>query len=195
MDEMFRKKLGRNLVRKFSMEKGIKRRQISCYFKVKNPVLENEMSITHPKNVRFKCIKCGICCGDTPEKERNILLLKKEAQRISTLTKRQIGDFADELTNKEPYAYEMKKTTKGGKCLFLQHNKCTIYHARPLICRFYPFGLETDQNMKRFFYTKECLGIGKGRIVEERDFNELLNLANSRIATAGSVDFCDYKYG
>ncbi len=139
------------------------------------------MSITHPQNVRFRCVKCGICCGDTPEKERNILLLKKEAQRISTLTKQQKDDFANELTNKEPYAYEMKKTTKGGKCLFLQHNRCTIYQARPLVCRFYPFGLETSYNLKTFFFTKECPGIGKGKTIGESDFQKLLNLANSRI--------------
>ena len=151
------------------------------------------MSLTHPQNVRFKCVKCGICCADTFEKERHILLLTKEAQRISAQTKRQIADFADELTNKGPYAYEMKKTAKGGKCLFLQRNRCTIYPARPLICRFYPFGLETDQNLKRFFYTKECPGIGKGKTVEERDFNKLLNLANSRIATAENVDPDDHK--
>ena len=152
------------------------------------------MSITHPQNVRFKCVKCGICCGDTPEKERHIILLKEEAQRISALAKRQIADFADELTNKGPYAYEMKKTAKGGKCLFLQRNRCTIYSARPLVCRFYPFGLEADQNLKSFFYTKECPGIGKGKTLEETDFNKLLNLANSRIATAKNIDHDDHKY-
>ncbi len=139
------------------------------------------MNITHPQNVRFKCVKCGICCGDTLERERHVLLLKKEADEISTLIKQPICDFAVESTIEGLYAYEMKKTETEGKCLFLKENRCTIYSERPLICRFYPFGLETEQHQKRFFFTKECPGVGKGKKIEERNFQKLLNLANSRI--------------
>ncbi len=142
------------------------------------------MSITHPQSIRFKCVKCGICCGNTFKKERHVLLLKKEAAEISILTKRPICDFAVELTNEDPYAYEMKKTAKEGKCFFLNKKRCTIYPERPLICRFYPFGLETDQNQNKFFFTRECPGIGKGKTIEKRDFQKLINLANNRIGRA-----------
>ena len=31
---------------------------------------------THPANLRFECSRCGLCCGDTAQKTRHILLLK-----------------------------------------------------------------------------------------------------------------------
>ncbi len=138
------------------------------------------MSAEHPRNVRFKCSKCSICCGDTKEKTRRILLLEEEASKIASTVRRPISDFTVKLEGKTPYAYEMKKTADDGKCLFLQENLCKIYSKRPLICRFYPFGLEVDGNQKAFYFTKECPGIGKGRIMQEDDFERLLSLANRR---------------
>ncbi len=136
------------------------------------------LSFEYPLKVRFKCIKCGICCGDTQEKTRHILLLKKEASKIADATKQSIDNFAVELVGKPPYCYEMRKT-KEGKCVFLKANHCIIYSKRPLICKYYPFGLETNQNQQKFVHTNECLGIGKGKIMKENDFHKLLKLANN----------------
>ncbi len=135
------------------------------------------MSFQYPLKIRFKCIKCGICCGDTEEKTRHILLLRKEASKIADTIKQPIENFAVELVGKTPYCYEMKKT-KEGKCVFLKGNRCIIYSKRPLICKYYPFGLETNQNQQKFFHTNECPGIGKGKIMKENDFHKLLKLAN-----------------
>ena len=138
------------------------------------------MSFSYPRNVRFKCVRCGICCGDTSEKARHILLLEEEANSIARFTKRPIPDFAAKLAGNEPYAYEMKKATAEGRCVLLKENRCGIYSRRPLICRFYPFGLETNQKQKTFYFTNECPGIGKGKIMQENDFQKLLVLATRR---------------
>ncbi len=130
--------------------------------------------------IRFKCIKCGICCGDTQEKTRHVLLLQKEANKIADTTKQPIENFAVELVGKTPYCYEMKKT-KEGKCVFLKENRCIIYSKRLLICRYYPFGLETNQGQQKIFYTNECPGIGKGKIMKKTDFHRLIRLVDRRI--------------
>jgi Fe-S-cluster containining protein len=121
-----------------------------------------------------------MCCGDTTQKTRHILLMKHEAINISTSTKRSISDFAIEVESKEPYTYEMKKTAGTGKCLFLKENRCTIYSKRPLICRFYPFGLEAHRNQRTFYFTNECPGIGKGKLIQEREFKKLEDMADSK---------------
>jgi Fe-S-cluster containining protein len=136
------------------------------------------MSFEYPRNVRFKCLKCGICCGDTKKKSRHIILLEEEANHIASVTKQPISDFAVKLEGKEPYAYEMKKTSADGKCLFLEENRCRIYANRPIICQFYPFGLETRQNQRAFYFTNECPGVGKGRIMLEVDFQKRLRIAS-----------------
>jgi Fe-S-cluster containining protein len=138
------------------------------------------MSFNYPAAMRFQCIKCGICCGDTQEKTRHILLLKTEAEQIATTTSQPTSAFTVKIKDKAPYSYEMKKTEEG-KCVFLENNCCTIYTARPLICRFYPFELKIAHDGKHtFLYTTECPGINKGPMLSKNYFRKLLRLAHAR---------------
>jgi uncharacterized protein len=132
------------------------------------------MSFIYPRNIRFKCIKCGICCGNTQERTRHVLLLDEEANEIATAINQPIPEFAIEIEKRALYRYEMKKTKQSGKCVFLKENRCVIYSKRPLICRFYPFGFINSQLQKTFYYTKECPGIGRGHAMNEIDFSRLL---------------------
>ncbi len=135
----------------------------------------------YPQEVRFKCVQCGICCGDTQHRTRHILLLTEEAKRIAEIAKRAANDIATKIESKEPYVFELNKDSIDGKCIFLLENHCTIYFERPLICRFFPFGLETGEDKRPvFFFTNECPGIGKGMEMKENDFRELLNQAKKR---------------
>jgi Fe-S-cluster containining protein len=142
------------------------------------------LRFTFPEDVHFGCSKCGLCCGDTPKKTRHILLLESDAKRIAAQTKCQIKSFADETTNKAPYVYEMRKTAKEQKCVFLQNNECTVYEVRPLICRFYPFELSKVVGVYKFEVTDECPGvlsldtlIGVGKKLGGHYFRSLLELA------------------
>jgi Fe-S-cluster containining protein len=140
-----------------------------------------KLGFEHPEKVRFKCLKCGICCGDTQERKRHILLLDEEAQDIAKTARKSIDDIASKVEENRAYAYEMKKDKTSGKCIFLNANRCTIYSKRPLICRFYPFGLETNQKQQNvFFFTNECPGIGKGTTMKTNDFRKLLKQAEKK---------------
>ena len=139
------------------------------------------MNFDYPTELRFQCTKCGICCGDTQEKTRHILLLTAEAEQIATATSQPIAKFAVKIEGKAPYSHEMKKTIENGKCVFLENNSCTIYPLRPLICRFYPFELKVTANGKhQFLYTDECLGIGKGKTLSKNYFETLFQLARTK---------------
>lgn len=131
------------------------------------------MKFDYPKNVHFKCLRCALCCGDTENRERTILLMKIEAEHIMEKTSKSLEDFAEKIRGHEPYVYRMKKTADG-KCVFLNGNSCTIYSMRPLICRFYPFQLESvGNNRYAFTYTEECPSIGKGPKLEKEVFEKL----------------------
>ncbi|MGB9676294.1 MAG: YkgJ family cysteine cluster protein [Candidatus Bathyarchaeales archaeon] len=131
------------------------------------------MEFTYPKKLRFKCIKCALCCGDTENRTRTILMLKTEVEKIATKTKMRPESFVEEVKGFEPYAYMMRKNANG-KCIFLNKNRCTIYAYRPLICRFYPFELKgTSNGAYTFNYTEECPGIGKGNPLEKSFFEKL----------------------
>jgi uncharacterized protein len=134
------------------------------------------VNFEYPTAVRFRCTKCGICCGDTKEKNRHVLLLRREAEQVSRAASQPPSQFAVKIEGKEPYSYEMKKS-EDGKCLFLENNLCTIYSVRPLICRFYPFELISCGGKYRFLYTEECPGINRGRVLSEDYFRKMFRLA------------------
>ncbi|MEM2099376.1 MAG: YkgJ family cysteine cluster protein [Candidatus Bathyarchaeia archaeon] len=150
-----------------------------------NPKRREKVSFEYPTNVRFECTKCGLCCGDTKEKTRHILLLTHEAEEIATYTKQPIAKFAEKTTDKTPYTYEIKKDGNG-KCNFLAtNNNCGIYAIRPLICRFYPFELKINKNKKhQFLYTTECPSIGKGKKLNKTYFKNLFQLAETKLQKA-----------
>ena len=142
------------------------------------------MQFDYPTNICFDCNKCGLCCGDTENKIRHIILLKSDAQRISVFTGQAIKQFAFKISGYKPYVYEMQKNLETKKCIFLKKNKCTIYKQRPLICRFYPFELRQEKNGKAIFKnTSECPGIKNNNCsdnkntLNEKFFKELLELA------------------
>ena len=76
-----------------------------------------------------------------------------------------------------------------GNCLFLINDRCSVYKARPIQCRTWPFW---NENMNAKTWNKEialfCPGIGKGRkytkesilkILEKDKKNEKLILENN----------------
>jgi Fe-S-cluster containining protein len=142
-----------------------------------------KVRFTYPKNIRFVCSGCGLCCGDTPSKSRQVLLTKRDAERIAAHVKRPVNGFASETSGRAPYLFVMRKNPDTGMCIFLQDNRCTIYEHRPLICRFYPFELSTDENgIFVFKETNECPVIFdkdgvEARELDEQFFCELFKLA------------------
>lgn len=153
------------------------------------------MNLNYPKNTAFTCNDCGICCGDTKTKTRHILLTQKDADRITKHTNQTINAFADKTDGKAPYIYEMHKNPQTGKCIFHKNNQCTIYAHRPLICRFYPFQLTTQNNKHTFEVTSECPGVTqhldtlKGReILGNQHFMCLLQLAQDELQPTDDSD-------
>ncbi|MCX8150788.1 MAG: YkgJ family cysteine cluster protein [Candidatus Bathyarchaeota archaeon] len=147
------------------------------------------MNIEYPKAVVFKCDNCGICCGDTEQKTRHILLTAKDAQRIAQYTRQPILKFAYSVKGKSPYVYEMNKNAVTKKCVFHKNNQCSIYVHRPLICKFYPFQLTTDNEKYTFKITSECPAVysldtlSEGEILGERYFKQLLKVAFEELSS------------
>lgn len=106
----------------------------------------------------------------------------KEAERISETTLKPVKEFSVQIEGQDSYVYEMKKTKKEGKCLFLKEDLCTIYAIRPLVCRFYPLQLEIIEDGKyRFSHTEECPGIGQGEKLQESYFGNLFQQAREQL--------------
>lgn len=136
--------------------------------------------VVHPTGVRWTCVRCGACCMDRNGHERRIWMLKREAEVISKVTGLKVDDFSDQVNGLNPYTRVMKK--KGGACFFLRDLRCSVYSARPLTCRFYPFSLTDEGGVKVFKLTDEpCPGLGFGKPLRRDFFLKLLGLASTRL--------------
>jgi len=74
-----------------------------------------------------------------------------------------------------------------GSCPFLEHRRCTVYEARPLQCRTYPFlphdGFTPIESPYTWRYEKKfCPGIGKGRLYRKE---EISNITRGRVDVNG----------
>ncbi len=115
---------------------------------------------------RFRCTQCGKCCAD-PKTLVNLTYsdilrlhwdLEYDLNRLMEIIGFYIfeNDLTDEQRNQlvvppiqteqGPAFIALRKRTNG-RCIFLNHkNQCSIYHARPDICRTFPFHFQASQD-------------------------------------------------
>ena len=70
----------------------------------------------------------------------------------------------------------MKEININGNCQFLENKKCSIYTARPMQCRAWPFWKE-NMNTKKWNdeLLNFCPGIGKGRLISASMIQKKIN--------------------
>ncbi|MEM2490670.1 MAG: YkgJ family cysteine cluster protein [Candidatus Bathyarchaeia archaeon] len=148
------------------------------------PIREGALpELDFPEGVRWRCKKCGMCCGDTSDRKRRILAMEYEVDSISRFTGLEADAFSYP-TGRGLYTHAIRKVN--GVCVFLKEGSCSIYDVRPLVCVFYPFSMSLRNGRLRFELTKErCPGIGEGEVLGREYFEELLR-AYGRVMEAGA---------
>ena len=137
--------------------------------------------VRYPARLRWVCVRCANSCRDIPSRERNILLTPNDVERITRATNLSAEEFSETSVSHQPYERKMKKL--GGSCIFLRGARCSIYQARPLICRFYPFSLHPlEEAGLEVRFDSECSGMGKGPIRSKRFFHNLVRLAKTELS-------------
>jgi len=119
-----------------------------------------EGEVQYPVHLRWTCVRCTKSCRDLPGRTRNILLAQSDINQITDFTKLTAKEFSASSGGSSPYVRKMRKL--GGRCIFLQSSRCSIYRVRPLICRFYPFSLNPVRNNRfEIGFDLSCSGMGK----------------------------------
>ncbi len=125
--------------------------------------------LKYPEGLKFECTRCGRCC-----RERAILLLPEDVERLSAAYGLDPEEFAEPVEGLDPYTHKMKK--RNGACVFYRDGECTVYPHRPLACRFYPFALLPFEGEYVFILLEKCPGVGRGNTLGREFFEELLAL-------------------
>ena len=111
--------------------------------------------------VGFHCKKCGECCQG---EDNSVVVFPQEIRRILRRTGLPWLEVAGPPEEGEWdtdgcfHTLEWRLTKEEGLCRFYQNGRCSVYPARPMLCRTYPFYLDNGELM-----CSECRGLG-GRI-------------------------------
>ncbi|MBN1914870.1 MAG: YkgJ family cysteine cluster protein [Parachlamydiales bacterium] len=127
---------------------------------------KNNNSLTSPwykKGLCFSCKKCGQCCTGFPG---FVWLSPKDLSDIANFLQMSQEMVLEKFTRKVFHKISLIEILPSYDCIFFCNNRCSIYPARPVQCRTFPFwphlllsketwddaarscpGMQTDENM------------------------------------------------
>jgi Fe-S-cluster containining protein len=129
------------------------------------------------EGLAFSCTRCGACCTGAPgyvwvsiEEIEEIARFRRETvDEFSARHVRQIGDHFSLIER------------PGGDCIFWDREAgCTVYPARPVQCRTWPFwpeNVETPEDWEQI--TRICPGSGQGRLYSAEEIVESIGMVRS----------------
>jgi Fe-S-cluster containining protein len=111
----------------------------------------------------FECTQCGQCCSGEPG---YVWVNAEEVTAMAEEMSMTVEDFEAKFTRKVGRGRSLNEYDNGD-CILLDRDtrKCSVYQARPIQCRTWPFWDSTLDKKKSWKETCEvCPGAGKGRV-------------------------------
>lgn len=146
----------------------------------KFPILQEEDTRTEPwykEGVRFKCTGCGKCCSGSPG---YVFLTDQDIQNLITHLNISKEEFIRKYTKVFYDRLSLRDDTPNYGCIFLKEGKhCSVYQARPLQCRTYPFWpMNLSSKDQWDDESKRCEGIDHpdAPLVPQEDIEAVLSL-------------------
>ena len=124
------------------------------------------------KGIAFECQGTGMCCTSRGS-YGYVYLTMEDRRRLARHLKLSTSAFTRRYCKNTDAFFHLKNPKD--PCPFLEDRSCTIYQARPIQCKTWPFWPENmnvrtwNQEIKTF-----CPGIGKGRVYSKQEILELL---------------------
>ena len=127
------------------------------------------------KGLQFECLRCGKCCSGFPG---YVYLSEKDIDELVDFLHLNWRSFLKKYTRlvhvfNEPRLSLVEKARHG--CVFWD-TLCTVYPARPVQCRTYPFWkrhLVSQWEWKRI--AGFCPGVNRGRVHSKDEIYRLMN--------------------
>jgi len=127
------------------------------------------------KGINFECQGSSNCCvsrgnyGFVYLSKQDLTKMSKYLNITADLFEKKYCEFSDSYLH-------LKELNTNGNCQFLKNKKCSIYTARPIQCRTWPFWKE---NMYAKKWKEElidfCPGIGKGKLISASTIQKKIN--------------------
>ncbi len=120
--------------------------------------------------LRFTCTQCGNCCTGEPG---FVWVTEEEIQRLADHLELTIDQFGSRYLRRVESGLSLIEHPNGDCVFFDRTLGCTVYEARPIQCRTWPFWDENLESKEQWELTCEvCPGAGQGQwfsLVEIQD--------------------------
>ncbi len=131
--------------------------------------------VFYKKGLRFECTRCSKCCRHTPGyvflSEADIELLvaalgvPRQASLLQYCRRVRYG----------PVQRISLKEKQNVDCIFWKDGGCSVYEARPLQCRSYPFWSSCVSSPEEWeHHARQCPGIGTGPLHSREEIESWL---------------------
>jgi len=125
--------------------------------------------------LRFSCTGCRYCCGVEPG---YVFLTHDDVDRLAAFFHLEPACFIETYCRKVPMggiSYVSLKEKARNDCEFLESYGCSVYEARPLQCRTYPFWSGIVASKQAWDdEARSCPGIGTGRLYSRTEIEKMV---------------------
>jgi Fe-S-cluster containining protein len=123
---------------------------------------QSEGTPWYHEGLKFSCTRCGACCTGAPG---YVWVSVDEIKALARFRGLAVKEFSRRFVRQVGDQFSLIERP-GGDCIFWDAAAgCTVYDARPVQCRTWPFwpeNVETPEDWQRI--TQICPGSGKGKL-------------------------------
>ena len=136
---------------------------------------ENLKYVSQNARITFRCECCGRCCRNL---ENALMVDPMDIFNLSKYLREQGGEILGPEDMLARYAhpelldgcypiFQLNTEGEDHACVFLKDGRCSVYEARPQVCRMYPFGAAPGERGRDFNYclfTEQPHHFGNGSV-------------------------------
>ncbi|MGA2977432.1 MAG: YkgJ family cysteine cluster protein [Spirochaetia bacterium] len=125
--------------------------------------------------LQFECTRCSTCCRHTPG---YVFLSSADLRSLARAMGMEEHEFLTLHCRKVDIGLAQRISLKEKSnldCILWENGGCSVYEARPLQCRSFPFWsacVASREEWER--HAKQCPGIGKGAVHSRREIEAWL---------------------
>lgn len=133
--------------------------------------------IFYSSGLRFECTRCSRCCRHTPG---YVFLSPADLDRLAAAAGLSCEEFFARYSRKVDLGLARRVSLKekpNVDCILWENGGCSLYEARPLQCRSFPFWSACLASREEWLLqAKNCPGMGRGGVHSREEIEGWLSL-------------------